>query len=170
MLESLGNLGDFIGGLAVVVTLIYLATQLRQHTEALRLEARQRVAEGMRTHMRTRASIEDATAWERGLREYPGIDSTDKHRFEGILADLTLLMQQIWALHESGSLEDETYDGYLRFFLATIATPGGRVWWESRGRPIFIERMVADMDAKLAEGVTLDILEIERSSGQPLGA
>ena len=29
-LDALGNLGDFIGGIAVIVTLVYLANQIRQ--------------------------------------------------------------------------------------------------------------------------------------------
>ena len=32
MLEALGNLGDFVGGVAVIVTLLYLASQIRQNT------------------------------------------------------------------------------------------------------------------------------------------
>ena len=35
MLEDLGNLGDFLGGIAVIATLIYLAIQLRQNTRIL---------------------------------------------------------------------------------------------------------------------------------------
>lgn len=34
--EMLGNLGDFIGGIAVVVTLIYLSHQIRQNTKEVR--------------------------------------------------------------------------------------------------------------------------------------
>ena len=34
-LEALGNLGDFIGGIAVLVTLIYLAFQIRQNTSSV---------------------------------------------------------------------------------------------------------------------------------------
>ena len=36
MLEALGSLGDFIGGLAVIATLLYLAIQVRQNTQLLR--------------------------------------------------------------------------------------------------------------------------------------
>jgi hypothetical protein len=32
VLEDLGNLGDFLGGIAVIATLIYLAIQIRQNT------------------------------------------------------------------------------------------------------------------------------------------
>jgi hypothetical protein len=38
MLDELGNLGDFVGGLAVVVTLIYLALQIRQNTATTRVQ------------------------------------------------------------------------------------------------------------------------------------
>jgi hypothetical protein len=38
MLDVLGNLGDFVGGLAVVVTLIYLALQIRQNTATTRVQ------------------------------------------------------------------------------------------------------------------------------------
>jgi len=34
MLEDLGNLGDFIGGIAVIATLIYPALQVRNNTRS----------------------------------------------------------------------------------------------------------------------------------------
>ena len=37
-LESLANLGEIIGAIAVVVSLIYLAVQVRQNTQAQRTE------------------------------------------------------------------------------------------------------------------------------------
>jgi hypothetical protein len=38
MLDELGNIGDFVGGLAVVVTLGYLALQIRQNTATTRVQ------------------------------------------------------------------------------------------------------------------------------------
>ena len=35
VLEDLGNLGDFLGGLAVIATLIYLAVQVRQNSQQI---------------------------------------------------------------------------------------------------------------------------------------
>ena len=43
-LEALGNLGDFIGGLAVIVTFLYLAAQIRQNTESVRAASRLEIA------------------------------------------------------------------------------------------------------------------------------
>ena len=36
MIEVLGNFGDFIGGIAVVITLLYLSYQIRQNTKEVR--------------------------------------------------------------------------------------------------------------------------------------
>ncbi len=36
MLEALGNIGDFLGRLGVVITLLYLAAQIRQNTRSSR--------------------------------------------------------------------------------------------------------------------------------------
>ena len=35
MLEDLGNLGDFLGGIAVIATLLYVAVQIRQNTRQI---------------------------------------------------------------------------------------------------------------------------------------
>ena len=36
MLESLGNIGEFLGALAVLISLVYLAIQIRQNTQTVR--------------------------------------------------------------------------------------------------------------------------------------
>ncbi len=35
-LDDLGNLGDFLGGLAVIVSFVYLGLQIRQNTASIR--------------------------------------------------------------------------------------------------------------------------------------
>ncbi len=35
VLEALGNVGDFVGGIGVIVTLVYLALQIRKNTQAV---------------------------------------------------------------------------------------------------------------------------------------
>ena len=34
-LQDLGSIGDFIGGIAVIITLLYLANQIRQNTNSV---------------------------------------------------------------------------------------------------------------------------------------
>lgn len=37
-LQTLANLGEFLGGVAVIVSLVYVALQVRQNTQSLRTE------------------------------------------------------------------------------------------------------------------------------------
>jgi hypothetical protein len=41
--EAIGAIGELFGALAVVLTLIYLATQVRQNTLAMRVAAKQEI-------------------------------------------------------------------------------------------------------------------------------
>ena len=56
-LTQLANLGEFIGGVAVLVTLAYLALQMRQSNELERAESARAIATAQRVaDFRSRAS------------------------------------------------------------------------------------------------------------------
>ena len=56
MLEALGNVGDFLGGLGVVVTLFYLASQIRQSNLTVATNAGHSVLAAMSEALRALAS------------------------------------------------------------------------------------------------------------------
>ena len=47
--QLLGNFGEFVGAIAVVVTLVYLAVQVRQNTHALELNQRTIIGQTIQT-------------------------------------------------------------------------------------------------------------------------
>jgi len=143
-----------------VVTLFYLAYQVRQNTQALRAASRQQVVEGMRGHMKLRLEVGGGSSFQSGLERYPELPREELERFGGLMGDLALFMQGAFALYETGMLEEETWDAYLLFFLANLGTPGGRRWWELVGRPVFAKGMVRAVDARLGEDTPYDLLQI----------
>ena len=68
-LTQLANLGEFIGGVAVLVTLIYLVIQLRQNTQELQqtTEVARGTAElespAILNHPRTRSGLNRRLSW-----------------------------------------------------------------------------------------------------------
>lgn len=114
----------------------------------------------MRAHLALRLAPEAARAYAEGLEKFPDLPFDDRSLFGAIISDLALFMQGAFALHESGTLEDETYEAYLRFFLMNVSTPGGLVWWKEVAHPIFLPRMVRTIDARLAEGSDLGALAL----------
>jgi hypothetical protein len=76
------------------------------------------------------------------------------------MIDEALCFQGSFALHDSGQLAESTYTAYLDWFASIVATPGGGVWWETVGRPVFVDAMVAAVDERLARGNLHDIREM----------
>ena len=158
MLDALGNLGDFIGGIAVVATLVYLAVQIRQNTTALKTASRQQIAEGMRDYNRLWLQPGVARASVDGLTDYPDMPFEDRQLFSTQINDHALFFQGAYALHESGVLDDETYLAYLEYFSAWIVTPGGRVWWEQVS-PLYAPAMVAAVNVRIERGGLPDLVD-----------
>ena len=89
MLDALGNLGDFLGGLGVVVTLIYLARQIRQNTRSVESAAFQAatrdVAEAIDELSR---DPELSRIVFDGVRDFESFSREDRRRFSTYMAGL----------------------------------------------------------------------------------
>jgi len=159
MLDALGNLGDFIGGIAVIATLLYLAVQVRQNTASVRAASRQDIVESFRAFNRQLFVIDGLPEiYVDGLRRYPDMPQPARTKFGAYMVDQALHFQSAFALHESGALEDETYASYLTVFASLFTTPGGSALWaELRlGLP---PRMVAVIDQRSAAGEVPSLLD-----------
>jgi hypothetical protein len=78
--QLLGNYGEFVGAIAVVVTLAYLAVQLRQNTSALRSSTWQGIQNAEHAFDQSISSSKEvAQLWIKGATQ--GLDV-----FEGWLA------------------------------------------------------------------------------------
>jgi len=158
MLEALGNIGDFVGGLAVIATLVYLAVQVRQNTRALETASRQEIVSGFRDNNRLFFEPGVAAAFQRGIRSYSDLPEEPREMFSSLLNDHALFFQGAFALHEAGTLEDETYAAYLDYFAAILCTPGGAAWWAAVS-PLYTPRMVSAVNARLEAGQLPNLLE-----------
>ena len=150
MLEALGNLGDFIGGIAVIVTLIYLATQVRLHTAALRTASRQDISAGYRAQNDHLIDPQVSEAYAVGLRQFPDMPSEQKRIFTHAINDHALFFQTAFSLYEAGTLGEENYTPYLTWFACHLATPGGSLWWKEAGS-FYNADLVHALELKLSE-------------------
>lgn len=164
-LESLGNLGDFIGGIGVVATLVYLAVQVRQNTAALRTASRQAIVTGMRDHVRL-ALGPGGDSFFHAVEAFPDVSPEEYRHFTTRMNDLLLFFQGAHALHEAGTLEDETYEAYLGFVAASCSTPGGARYWK-QVKEIYTPRMVVALDARIERGSLRDLTQFRPRGAEP---
>jgi len=149
LLDALGNLGDFVGGLAVVITLIYLAIQVRQNTQHLEkastlagLQARDHAFEAFsrfRGHLI--GDPDTADIYIKGLFETETLSRTERLRFNMLVQEFFYILDtsinKMIAIGE-GTAEDLVRDLHLD---SIVGAPGAQKWWAANKdvfRPEFI--------------------------------
>ena len=141
MLEDLGNLGDFIGGLAVVVTLVYLAFQIRHNTMSVEAAAVQSASQSFADIVESFArDPEMMKLYLRGIRDYESLSGEDRQRFAAIMGSMLHRFEGLVVLSDRGILPPRSWDGAVNRLRGTFALPGTLVWWQ-RGRYVFNERL-----------------------------
>ena len=144
----IGALGELIGAVAVVVSLIYLSRQVRQNTRALRTANAATVKQNFQTI--ARAFITDRGASDVILRALQREELTPAEKLSAYawFFDLLKSGELAYSQYISEDLDEAVWDASLQFFLAYWTTPGMREYWQDR-RHAFIPEFREAMDGWL---------------------
>lgn len=147
-IETLANLGEFIGSLAVLITLIFLAREYHQGREAKRTESLN-IAFG--THVRLIAQItatdERAELFRRFCKDFFSLSLNEKARIHSVMLELLVSFNQVFRFNKSKMLDDDEFDAIRGTFISILRTAGGRAWWQEYRHmvPKFINIAVSAM-------------------------
>lgn len=150
--DLIGGISELLATTAVIVSLIYLALQVRANTTATQTASRYELARDYRQIFSLHLDRDVANAIREGVWSYPNMPYEDRILFSTYISNESLFFQGVFAQYEAGQLEQETYEAYLCWFASLIVTPGGSAWWEDSARPILLPRMVAVVDQRVAGG------------------
>jgi hypothetical protein len=80
--DALGAIGEIIGASAVLITLVYLALQIRENTRSIHSESRGRIsAQSQAFSAVIGGSREVASVFKRGLADLNSLDAEDQIQF-----------------------------------------------------------------------------------------
>jgi hypothetical protein len=161
--EALGAIGEIVGAVAVVLTLGYLAVQIRQNTTSVRATSRLEIASGWRAHNRQMLDPAVNRAYGVGLRAYPDMPYEERSIFVILIGDHAVFFQGAFALYEEGQLDRQTYEDYLTWFACQVATPGGNAVWKETS-PFLVKGAAAAVNERLGRGDVPDILQLQAYS------
>ena len=89
MLDSLGDIGDFVGGIGVVITLAYLAVQIRHSSKVAALAAGHTISIGITEfHERIALDPQLQSLWMRALDSPDTLDEAERDRFGRLIVGL----------------------------------------------------------------------------------
>jgi hypothetical protein len=128
-LTDLASIGSFISGIAVLISLIYLALQVRQNTSAQRATAHQHVQTFMRQHQKMLMDPSLANIFLRGLNLQEGMTEVELIQFHAMVRDWLSFHEESKWLAARKMLDEESMilaDQSLRVMLRY---PGFRAAW-----------------------------------------
>ncbi len=157
--EALGAIGEIIGATAVLITLIYLAIQIRQNTEQVKqssINARAAAINASTISLRENrntvfADRELSNVLRRGLIDPKSLDEDELFRFRLILLSVSDALCDVYNQAHVTSFAPETWQ-YQGITVAwrILGSPGGRWFWDeyrSNYAPAFqseIDKILAD--------------------------
>ena len=123
---QLGSIGEFVAAIATIITLIYVALQIRQNSRLLENAAHRGIqddADRWRAYLINNREV--ASLYRTGLIEWDKLDSDDKFRYRMLQDQLFYGWQ--YAFHARDRTLENTQK---KFLLATLAQAGGKAYWE----------------------------------------
>src|SRR4030095_2776191 len=132
-LNDLANLGQIIGAIAVVISLIYVALQIRQNTNAVRSATAQTVHEPFATwYGLVAADGELARIVANGLRDYGSLSEQERVRFVAAFMSFLSYSQNAFLKWREGLLASPLWLGWELVIMNLVCAPGGKAFWKDR--------------------------------------
>ena len=134
-LSDLGNLGEFIGAIAVVLSLLYLAVQIRQNTRSVRGATYQALvshAAEMNSSLFGEGTVPEI--FLKGRADLSTLSEVECFRFQILVYQVFQSFETMYLLNRDGMLEDTFVKSKLNVLQRWLSQPGIRsVWSERRG-------------------------------------
>lgn len=133
MLDALGNIGDFLGGLGVVITLLYLAIQIRQNTRSSRTESYQAAVAAVSEFTReVGLSSDGSRILMAGLIDFESLPLEEKMRFNLMMTSVVRNLENIHYQFSHGAIEESAWRGWAVRIHSFLEPPGARAWWHTQ--------------------------------------
>ena len=130
-LEQASFLAEILGGIAVIVSLIYVGLGVRQNAQAVRLSAGQAIARELREVVSQWVSADVADIMVLGVNNLE-ISGAEKLRFYAIFNNLMRVMENGYYQFAAGTLDPTLWEGFKHTLADVMSSPGAKSWWAAR--------------------------------------
>ena len=148
-LSELGSLGEAISGFAVVVSLLYVAYELRANTRTMRATSAAQGQDSVATFNEAFVSDPDLAelfvrAAEQGTLE--DLTPGEAHRVTCVIRALAQRYESMYFRYEAGLLEERVWAVRRNWMAGFLKTPLGAEWWSTERQSLiytgdFIEEL-----------------------------
>jgi hypothetical protein len=151
-ITTLAAWGEFIGGIAVVVSLVYLASQIRQNSRLLQVSTTVAIATSERLNVS--ATLDDpslARAWTIETAEFESLPEIEQARLGAFVAMQVSTFHQNYYFQKDGVIRDEVWMAQRRMAASLLRQAWAQNFW-SISRFGFSDEFAVFLDGLIREG------------------
>ena len=149
--DAIGAIGEILGAIAVLLTLAYLAVQIRQNTQAVRASALDASVTSV-TSIRQNVleSAELSSIFQAGLDDPNALPEAQLTRFRMLTQNVLWSFWNVYAQSDYANLSASIWEAQKPIINRIMFTAGGRWFWENF-RHEFEESFRCEIDEVLSE-------------------
>lgn len=151
--QAIGALGELVGGIAVIGTLIYLAMQVRQHTRAIHSSTFQTTTDALNRINLAIASDPDLVRVVSSRPQSLGeLTPEDRYRYSYVLLSLFRVRETAYYQQHAGTTAKQSWVREEITMRNNLESPAAREWWKTLGygfAPEFanlVNNLIADIE------------------------
>lgn len=145
---------ELVATIGVIISLVYVARQIRQNTRAVKGATTHAVTERQQTELHW--SHEIAGIFTKAI-ETPGeLSSSEAWSLSEWLSSAIVMRQNEYRQYRLGLLEDEVWNQSERVISMLLGFPWGRHWWKVVGREQVNPRLAGHIDGLLQDSELVD--------------
>ena len=149
--DAIGALGEVIGAVAVIASLLYVGFQLRQGQLVERAAAQRELLLQCKSWFGSASeSQEKFDAIRAALADFDAASEFEKEVFSAWGFGIVFICEMAYYMHRDGFLNDASFYGVEQGTLGILRTSGGQRWW-ALSREIVGTDISAHLDRRLAE-------------------
>jgi hypothetical protein len=130
--EAISAIGQLVGALGVIISLIYLAREVGGNAHATRratmrsmLDSLNRFSQQVTTH------ADLAQLRSRGSDDFESLEAADRARFISLMHALFRTIEDVYYQHLDGHVDPRVWPGLEAVIRDMNTRPGVRAWWRS---------------------------------------
>lgn len=133
---KMSAVAETLSSVAILVTLIYLAIQTQQNTDAIQAATRYETLIADLGYLSTFVGHPELDA----LQYKPDLTDAEKVRLSSHTLTFIRMRENSWLQYQNGILDEATWVSYCGSIVAVLAPPRMRSWW----RRFVVDRKIMD--------------------------
>jgi hypothetical protein len=149
--DTAGAIGEMLSAIGVIVTLGYLALQIRHSNKLATWETHKSAVEANALTMNAVTTQADvAKIYRTGFMNPDELDEVEKIRFYQLATQMVLNFKDVLDAYDKGLFDFPTYQAWQGFICSHLVMPGGRLWWRDHEQG-FVPRVRDEINQGMLE-------------------